>query len=215
MRYMLSPNIQKFIGIAVNDSNECKYLVLECCQKGSLRGLIFNRRMNLDWEFRNSLIMDLTNVCVVNLECCYILMMIATHGCREWLSSKHRWLSRMAFCPTWLVRSTVDSSSRLQISVFLLYVKMRIWSWSSMNRKIETIIPCYGVLPNICDTVCHHLALPKVTLICHKKQSVNRLLYVRTFANRWHLQLCYCNTANCYIERAFPVQFCSTKSSTR
>ena len=70
MRNMLNSNIQKFIGIAVDESNECKYLILECCQKGSLRGLIFNRRMNLDWEFRNSLIKDLTNVRKINFDCC-------------------------------------------------------------------------------------------------------------------------------------------------
>ncbi|OWA50763.1 Atrial natriuretic peptide receptor 1 [Hypsibius exemplaris] len=54
-------NVQKFIGIAVNDSNICDYMVGEICQKGSLQDLIEDPRMNLDWEFKNSLIKDLTN----------------------------------------------------------------------------------------------------------------------------------------------------------
>ncbi|OWA50762.1 Atrial natriuretic peptide receptor 1 [Hypsibius exemplaris] len=54
-------NVQKFVGIAVNDSNICDYMVGELCQKGSLQDLIEDTRMNLDWEFKNSLIKDLTS----------------------------------------------------------------------------------------------------------------------------------------------------------
>ena len=55
-------NVQKFIGIAVNDSNVCDYIVAEMCPKGSLQDLIGDDRMQLDWEFKNALIKDLTNV---------------------------------------------------------------------------------------------------------------------------------------------------------
>jgi hypothetical protein len=59
---MLHNNVQKFIGIAVNDSNFCGHFVVELCQKGSLQNLIENPRIQLDWEFKNSLIKDLSNV---------------------------------------------------------------------------------------------------------------------------------------------------------
>ncbi|OWA50761.1 Atrial natriuretic peptide receptor 1 [Hypsibius exemplaris] len=61
LRLIQHNNVQKFVGIAVNDSNICDYMVGEICQKGSLQDLIEDTRMNLDWEFKNSLIKDLTS----------------------------------------------------------------------------------------------------------------------------------------------------------
>ena len=59
---VLHNNLQKMIGIAVNDLNLCDYFVAELCQKGSLQDLIADDRMELDMEFKNSLIKDLANV---------------------------------------------------------------------------------------------------------------------------------------------------------
>ncbi|XP_055352797.1 atrial natriuretic peptide receptor 1-like [Paramacrobiotus metropolitanus] len=60
-RGLIHPNVQKFIGIAVNEENQCDCVVGEVCQKGTLKDLIDDHSMNLDWEFKNSLIKDLAN----------------------------------------------------------------------------------------------------------------------------------------------------------
>ncbi|XP_055346518.1 atrial natriuretic peptide receptor 1-like [Paramacrobiotus metropolitanus] len=54
-------NIQKFIGIAVNEDNQCDSIVGEVCQKGTLRDLINDGAINLDWEFKSALMKDLVN----------------------------------------------------------------------------------------------------------------------------------------------------------
>ena len=62
VRALLHSNVQKFIGIAVGDeTNICEYIVGEVCQKGTIRDLIEDEQMNLDWEFKNSLIKDIVN----------------------------------------------------------------------------------------------------------------------------------------------------------
>ncbi|GAU88414.1 hypothetical protein RvY_01120-2 [Ramazzottius varieornatus] len=61
VRALLHPNIQKFVGIAVDETNICEYIVGEVCPKGTLRDLIADEHMNLDWEFKNSLIKDVVN----------------------------------------------------------------------------------------------------------------------------------------------------------
>ncbi|XP_055352763.1 atrial natriuretic peptide receptor 1-like isoform X2 [Paramacrobiotus metropolitanus] len=54
-------NIQKFIGIAVNEDNQCDSIVGEVCQKGTLRDLVSDAAINLDWEFKSAIMKDLVN----------------------------------------------------------------------------------------------------------------------------------------------------------
>ncbi|XP_055352053.1 atrial natriuretic peptide receptor 2-like, partial [Paramacrobiotus metropolitanus] len=52
-------NLQRFIGIALDDSNTCIYIVGEMCVKGSLTNVIENPVLKLDWFFKNLMIRDL------------------------------------------------------------------------------------------------------------------------------------------------------------
>lgn len=58
-------NVQVFYGIAVSDENLCEYVVGERCQKGSVMSLIDNRKLTLDWEFKNALLKDTVAVRII------------------------------------------------------------------------------------------------------------------------------------------------------
>ncbi|OQV16758.1 Atrial natriuretic peptide receptor 1 [Hypsibius exemplaris] len=58
IRRLQHANLQKVIGIAINDDNLCDFIVGEACQKGSLTDLLLNDANRLDWPFRHSLIKD-------------------------------------------------------------------------------------------------------------------------------------------------------------
>ncbi|OWA53393.1 Atrial natriuretic peptide receptor 1 [Hypsibius exemplaris] len=55
------PNLQIFIGIAVDDEQLCKYVVGEFCSKGTLMQLLERTSFNLDWEFKSSLLKDIAS----------------------------------------------------------------------------------------------------------------------------------------------------------
>ncbi|XP_055346504.1 atrial natriuretic peptide receptor 1-like [Paramacrobiotus metropolitanus] len=59
VKNLLHPNVQKFSGVVVNDDNICDYVAMEYCQRGSLGKLIAEDTLDLDWQFKQSLIMDL------------------------------------------------------------------------------------------------------------------------------------------------------------
>ena len=62
VRNLMHPNLQRFIGVAVNEDNLCEVVVGEACRKGSLKDLLGNDRMDLDTSFKYSLLKNLASV---------------------------------------------------------------------------------------------------------------------------------------------------------
>ncbi|GAV02530.1 hypothetical protein RvY_13081-2 [Ramazzottius varieornatus] len=58
VKRLLHNNLQKFYGIAVDDENLCVFTVGEFCHKGTLTRVLERARMDLDWNFKCSLIKD-------------------------------------------------------------------------------------------------------------------------------------------------------------
>ncbi|OQV12410.1 Atrial natriuretic peptide receptor 1 [Hypsibius exemplaris] len=61
IRNLLHPNLQKFVGIAVNENNVCEFLVGEVCRKGSLRTLLETENLDLDLDFQYSLMKNIVS----------------------------------------------------------------------------------------------------------------------------------------------------------
>ena len=54
--------IYRFIGVCLDPDHE--YIVTEYCQKGSLQDIVENDQITLDTMFKQSLIQDITRVCL-------------------------------------------------------------------------------------------------------------------------------------------------------
>ncbi|XP_055329218.1 atrial natriuretic peptide receptor 1-like isoform X2 [Paramacrobiotus metropolitanus] len=59
VRVVTHQNLQRLLGVSVNDDGYVVYIVGELCQKGSLTDLLEKDSLKLDWSFKNSLIKDI------------------------------------------------------------------------------------------------------------------------------------------------------------
>ncbi|XP_055329216.1 atrial natriuretic peptide receptor 1-like [Paramacrobiotus metropolitanus] len=59
VRVITHQNLQRLLGVSVNDDGYIIYILGELCQKGSLTDLLEKDSLKLDWSFKNSLIKDL------------------------------------------------------------------------------------------------------------------------------------------------------------
>lgn len=60
--HMRHNNVQKILGLSINDEGLCEYIVGDPCPKGTLTNLLKRITLRLDWPFRHSLIKDIAAV---------------------------------------------------------------------------------------------------------------------------------------------------------
>mgnify|MGYP001546673859 CR=1 FL=1 len=60
MRELRHENVNPFVGACIDSPNIC--VLTQYCPKGSLQDILENDDIKLDWMFKSSLILDLTNV---------------------------------------------------------------------------------------------------------------------------------------------------------